>query len=100
MSATLLYGLREALALVCREGLQNVVARHQRASAALQSALIELGLQLHVRNAQHRLPTITAINLPRDIDWKKIVEFAAKEYVESSNVYVSGFFFKFSPSES
>lgn len=85
MSATLLYGLREALALVCREGLENVITRHQKAAAALQSALVELGLQLHVRNIEHRLPTITSVNLPRDIDWKQIVDFAATEYVLHSH---------------
>lgn len=85
MSATLLYGLREALALVCREGLENVITRHQKAAVALQSALVELGLQLHVRNVEHRLPTITSVNLPRDIDWKQIVDFAANEYVLDSH---------------
>lgn len=75
-----MYGLREALTLICKEGLESVITRHQKSSAALQSALINLGFQLYVRNVDHRLPTITSVKLSRDMDWKKIVEFAANEY--------------------
>lgn len=85
VSATLLYGLREALALVCKEGLENVIARHQKAAAALQLEVLRLGLQLHVRKAANRLPTITAVNLPRH-QWKQIVDLAAKEYVRFSHL--------------
>lgn len=79
ISASLLYGLREALAVVCNEGLEKTIARHQKASFELHSGLNELGLQLYVKNAAHRLPTITSIKVPKEIDWKKIVEIGANE---------------------
>lgn len=81
ISATLLYGLREALAAVCKEGLEQTINRHQKASTELQNGLNELGLQMYVKNVAHRLPTITSVKLPREVDWKRIVEIAANEYV-------------------
>lgn len=81
ISATLLYGLREAISVVCSEGLEKVIARHRQAAEELRTGLNELGLQLYVKNPANRLPTITSIKLPREIDWKKIVEIGANEYV-------------------
>lgn len=81
ISATLLYGLREALAEVCNEGLEQTIARHKTASIELQTGLNELGLQLYIQNPAHRLPTITAVKLSKENDWKRIVEIAANEYV-------------------
>lgn len=79
VSATLLYGLREALAIICKEGLKNVIERHQRVAKSLHSGLAELGLQLYVKSVDYRLPTVNAVQIPREIDWKKIVEIAANE---------------------
>lgn len=76
-----MYGLREALAVVCNEGLQQTVARHQKASDELKRGLSELGLELYVKNPTYRLPTITSIKLPKEVDWKRIVEIGANEYV-------------------
>lgn len=81
ISATLLYGLREALAVVCNEGLEKTISRHQKVAIELHSGLNELGLQLYVKNATNRLPTITSVKVPKEIDWKKIVEIGANEYV-------------------
>lgn len=76
-----MYGLREALAIVCNEGLENTIARHRKAAEELRIGLNELGLEMYVRSPASRLPTITSIRLPRGIDWKKIVEIGANEYV-------------------
>lgn len=81
VSATLLYGLREALAVVCNEGLEKTIARHQNAAEELRIGLNELGLELYVKTPANRLPTITSVKLPKDVDWKKIVDIAANEYV-------------------
>lgn len=78
-----MYGLRESLSLICEEGLKNVIERHQRVSKALHSGLAELGLQLYVKDANNRLPTINAVKMPREYDWMKIVEIAANKYVVS-----------------
>lgn len=78
-----MYGLREALAIVCNEGLEQTIARHQRASIELQNGLTDLGLQLYIKNPAYRLPTITSVKLSKEIDWKRIVDIAANEYVIS-----------------
>lgn len=86
VSSTLLYGLRESLSLICKEGLANVIERHQRAAKTLHSGLVELGLQLYVKDANNRLPTINAVKIPREYDWMKIVEIAANKYVVSNSL--------------
>lgn len=85
MSATLLYGLREALATVCSEGLEKTIERHRKCAEELRIGLNELGLELYVQNAANRLPTITSVKIPKEIDWKKIVEIGANEYVPYIN---------------
>lgn len=81
ISATLLYGLREALANVCKEGLEKSIERHQKCAGVLRIGLNEMGLELFVKNPAYRLPTITSVEIPKDIDWKKIAEIGDKEYV-------------------
>lgn len=78
----MLYGLREALAVVCKEGLQQTIARHKNASDDLKLGISELGLELYVKNPAYRLPTITSVKLPKEVDWKRIVEIGANEYVK------------------
>lgn len=78
-----MYGLRESLSLICKEGLENIIDRHQRTAKALHRGLDELGLQLYVKDANNRLPTITAVKITREYDWMKIVEIAANKYVIS-----------------
>lgn len=79
ISATLLYGLREALAGVCAEGLEQSIRRHEDAAFYLYEGLAKLGLELYVSNPKARLPTITSIKLPSNCDWKKVIDFAANE---------------------
>lgn len=92
MSATLLYGLREALAIVCNEGLEKTIERHRKSAEELRIGLNEMGLELYVKNPAYRLPTITSVKIPKEIDWKKIVEIGANEYV-LINVVAKMYFF-------
>lgn len=78
---TLLYALREALSIVCGEGLGKIVERHRKCAEELRIGLSELGMELYVNSPANRLPTITSVKLPKEIDWKKIVEIGANEYV-------------------
>src|SRR5215510_5815767 len=63
---SMLYGLREALRLVDEEGLPARFRRHRLNSEALVAGLIELGLT--PLPAEHRLPMLTCVNLPGQID--------------------------------
>jgi len=70
----LVYGLRAAVAEVAKEGLENVVARHQRNALRLHKGLEELGLELFVKNPKLRLPTLTTVEVPENVDWKAVVD--------------------------
>ncbi len=61
------FALREALALVAEEGLENRIARHARNGAALQAGLAEMGLSLATA-AGHRLPQVSCARIPDGID--------------------------------
>lgn len=80
ISATLLYGLREALAIICRERLEKTIVRHEDAAKYLYEGLKKLGMELYVEDIKNRLPTITAVKVPKGIDWKALSDFAAKNH--------------------
>jgi len=81
VSTSTLYALREALALLAEEGLENVWQRHKQCMALFHTGLEQLGLKLLVRDALVRLPTITTIEIPDDIaDWQEVCRYAMNEY--------------------
>jgi alanine-glyoxylate transaminase / serine-glyoxylate transaminase / serine-pyruvate transaminase len=61
-SATLFYALREGLAMVAEEGLENRWERHRRNHLAFVAGIEAMGMRMHVRNPQDRL---WALNTPR-----------------------------------
>src|SRR5262249_41744332 len=64
-SATnLLYGLREALAMLRGEGLENVFARHARHAAATRRAVEAWGLEVLCLDEREHSGSLTAILLP------------------------------------
>lgn len=84
ISATLLYGLREALAEVCKEGLAETIRRHEDTAAYLQAGAQRMGLELLVQKPEYRMPTVTAIKVPKGIDWKAVIDYAANKYAFSN----------------
>ena len=64
---SMLYALREALRLVDEEGLPARFLRHRLNSEALVAGLNELGLT-PLPPAEHRLPMLTCVKLPGQID--------------------------------
>jgi alanine-glyoxylate transaminase/serine-glyoxylate transaminase/serine-pyruvate transaminase len=61
------FALREALALVAEEGLENRIARHAQNGRALQSGLAALGLSLATASG-HELPQLSCVRIPEGID--------------------------------
>ena len=51
-SLPLLYGLRESLAMLLEEGLENVYARHHRLAEGIRAAVKAWGLELCAAAAQ------------------------------------------------
>lgn len=75
---SLLYGLREGLAIFVEEGINKCITRHQMCAKRLHNGLEKLGLELFVEKEEARLPTVTTIKVPRGLDWRRIQEYAMK----------------------
>lgn len=81
ISSTLLYGLREALAIVCEQGLEEVIRRHQECSVELQRGLERMGLAMYVPVVEHRMSTVNTVKVPAGVDWKKVAKYAMDKYL-------------------
>jgi alanine-glyoxylate transaminase/serine-glyoxylate transaminase/serine-pyruvate transaminase len=67
-ATNLLYGLREALAMLEEEGLDNVFARHQRHAEATRRAVRAWGLEVLAANPAEYSASLTAVLLPAGHD--------------------------------
>jgi alanine-glyoxylate transaminase/serine-glyoxylate transaminase/serine-pyruvate transaminase len=67
-STNLLYGLREAIAILLEEGLDAVFARHQRLAAATRAAVRAWGLEVLCQEPLDYSPVLTAVLLPAGHD--------------------------------
>ena len=75
-ATNLLYGLREAIAMLLEEGLDKVFARHQRLAAATRAAVSHWGLEVLCQEPKEYSPVLTAVLMPpgHDADqFRKIV---------------------------
>ncbi len=63
-ATNLLYGLREAVAMLQEEGLENVFARHARHAAATRAAVRGWGLEVLALDPREQSPVLTAVLLP------------------------------------
>jgi alanine-glyoxylate transaminase/serine-glyoxylate transaminase/serine-pyruvate transaminase len=73
-SATnLLYGLREALAMLREEGLENVFARHQRHAAATRAAVRGWGLEVLCLDEREHSGSLTAVMTPEADAVRKLI---------------------------
>ena len=75
-ATNLLYGLREATAMLLEEGLDNVFARHQRLAAATRTAVNHWGLEVLCKEPKDFSPVLTAVLMPPGYDadeFRKVV---------------------------
>lgn len=79
IAPTLLYGVREAFAEFCAEGVQACVFRHRACAGQLYAGLAELGLELFVGRRVDRLPTVTTVKVPPGVDWLKVVAYVMEK---------------------
>jgi aspartate aminotransferase-like enzyme len=70
-AVSLFFGLDVALAMIEREGLENVWARHDLLARATRAGAAALGLDLY-GDPDERSTVVTAIELPEDIDGGKV----------------------------
>jgi alanine-glyoxylate transaminase/serine-glyoxylate transaminase/serine-pyruvate transaminase len=67
-ATNLLYGLKEALAMLSEEGLENVFARHQRLAAACRAAVRGWGLEILCQDPAVYSPILTGVVMPAGHD--------------------------------
>jgi alanine-glyoxylate transaminase/serine-glyoxylate transaminase/serine-pyruvate transaminase len=67
-ATNLLYGLREAIAMLQEEGLHGVFARHARHAEATRRAVRAWGLEILCANAEEFSNTLTAVMMPAGHD--------------------------------
>src|ERR1700758_1247121 len=75
-ATNLLYGLREAIAMLLEEGLDKVFSRHQRLAAAPRAAVTPWGLDVLCQEPKDFSPVLTAVLMPPGYDadqFRKIV---------------------------
>jgi alanine-glyoxylate transaminase/serine-glyoxylate transaminase/serine-pyruvate transaminase len=63
-STNLLYGLREALAMLAEQGLDAVFARHARHAEATRAAVKAWGLELVASDPREYSACVTAVSMP------------------------------------
>lgn len=79
ISLPLLYSLREALATIVEERIENTFKRHELTSEHLDRGLTSLGLEYFVENPKHRLIGITSVKVPIEKDAKKVASYMFKK---------------------
>lgn len=67
-ATNLLYGLREALAMLREEGMENVLARHHRHAAATRAAVRAWGLEVLAADPREYSPVLTGVVMPEGHD--------------------------------
>jgi alanine-glyoxylate transaminase/serine-glyoxylate transaminase/serine-pyruvate transaminase len=75
-ATNLLYGLREAIAMLEEEGLANVFARHDRHAEATRSAVRAWGLEILAQDPAEYSSSLTAVMMPAGHDadrFRKVV---------------------------
>jgi alanine-glyoxylate transaminase/serine-glyoxylate transaminase/serine-pyruvate transaminase len=63
-ATNLLFGLKEAIAMLEEEGLDNVFARHKRHSAATRAAVKAWGLETQCQDPHGHSPSLTGVVVP------------------------------------
>ena len=63
------YQVDEGLRLMAAEGAEGIFARHEACAAAARAGLVALGFELFA-DQRHASKTVTAANVPDDLDWK------------------------------
>lgn len=80
-SIPMLYGLREAIAMLLEEGLENVFHRHAYLAGGVRAAIFEgWKLKLCAKEPQWYSDTVSAIMVPEGFDAAKVIARAYSRY--------------------
>ncbi|MEI4770073.1 alanine--glyoxylate aminotransferase family protein [Psychrobacillus sp. FJAT-51614] len=73
------YALREGLRIILEEGLENRFARHKLNERALVAGIKAMGLEIF-GDEKHKLPVVTAIEIPAGIDGEEIRSMMLEDF--------------------
>lgn len=76
----LLYGLRESLAMLSEEGLENVFARHRHLGGGARAAVQAWGLSLCAKEPKWYSDTVSAILVPEGFNGADVIDRAYRRY--------------------
>jgi alanine-glyoxylate transaminase / serine-glyoxylate transaminase / serine-pyruvate transaminase len=79
-SIPMLHGLRESIAMLLEEGLENVFARHHRLAEGTRQAVKAWGLEVCARAPKWNSDTVTAIMVPAGVNAAEIIDIAYRRY--------------------
>ena len=79
-ATNLLYGLREAIAMLLEEGLENVFARHRRHAEATRTAVRHWGLEMLALDSREYSDSLTAVLTPDGHDPDRFRKIALEKY--------------------
>jgi alanine-glyoxylate transaminase / serine-glyoxylate transaminase / serine-pyruvate transaminase len=79
-ATNLLYGLREAIAMLMEEGLENVFARHRRYAEATRTAVRHWGLEMLALDSREYSDSLTAVLTPAGHDPDRFRKIALEKY--------------------
>jgi alanine-glyoxylate transaminase/serine-glyoxylate transaminase/serine-pyruvate transaminase len=79
-ATNLLYGLKEAIAMLHEEGLANVFARHKRHAAAARAAARAWGLDIVCQDPTDYSPALTAVMMPPGHDADQFRDIVLKHF--------------------
>ncbi|MBX9845911.1 MAG: aminotransferase class V-fold PLP-dependent enzyme [Xanthobacteraceae bacterium] len=79
-ATNLLYGLKEAMAMLTEEGLDNVFARHLRLAAATRAAVRAWNLEILCQNEEEHSPILTAVLMPDGHDADNFRDVVLKNF--------------------
>ena len=79
-ATNLLYGLREAVAMMLEEGLDNVFGRHKRLAAATRAAVNHWGLEVLCQEPLEYSPVLTAVLMPPGHDADNFRKITLEKY--------------------
>jgi alanine-glyoxylate transaminase/serine-glyoxylate transaminase/serine-pyruvate transaminase len=79
-ATNMLYGLREAIAMLLEEGLDRVFARHLRLAAATRAAVRGWGLEILCQEPLEYSPVLTAVLMPPGYDADELRRVVLDDY--------------------
>ncbi len=75
---SLIMQLNEALEIIKKEGLDNIIARHKKLGEATRAGVVAMGLELFPKRGAGNV--CTAVKVPEGIDGVKLLKLLREEY--------------------